>query len=267
MARTPADAALLLRVLAGYDPNDPATVDEPLGDLDAALRDGLQDCVVGICPDLHVVQLAPDVQAVFDEAVRVTESLCRRIEEVRLPEAPTIYPTFGVVQRAEAHFTHTEAGLYPARAADYGADVLGRLERAAGETALDYLRGSAQRQRIRAAFDRLFREVDVLLTPVSAGPPPPIGEEERVSHLGSEIEFRELVMTYTTPHDLVGIPTCTVRAGFDALGAPVGVQFAAAPWADARAVGAGHAFFEATPHVQERWPEPVPTTTRPRRGR
>ena len=37
-------------------------------------------------------------------------------------------------------------------------------------------------------------------------------------------------MSYTTPQDLVGLPACAVRAGFDALGLPVGVQFTALPW-------------------------------------
>ena len=66
----------------------------------------------------------------------------------------------------------------------------------------------------------------MLLTPVSAGSPLPIGEET-VVHEGVELTFRELVMSYTTPQDLVGLPACAVRAGFDALGIPVGVQFTA----------------------------------------
>jgi aspartyl-tRNA(Asn)/glutamyl-tRNA(Gln) amidotransferase subunit A len=270
MARTPADAALLLQAIAGHDPDDPATEDRPLADLDAALEEGLAGAVVGICPDLEVVPLAPDVRAAFDDAVRVVQGLCRAVEEVRLPEAASIYATFGVVQRAEALFTHAEAGLYPRRADEYGPDVRARLERAAAETASDYLRASAERQRIRAAFARIFGEVDVLLTPVSAGPPVPIGDESLV-HLGQEIEFRELVMTYTVPHDLVGLPSCTVRAGFDALGVPVGVQFGAAPWADGRALGAAQSFFEATPEIQDRWPEATPSaaasTSETRRAR
>ena len=54
MARTPADAALLLEVIAGWDPADSATVDVPLGDLAAALANGLEGRVVGVCPDMHL---------------------------------------------------------------------------------------------------------------------------------------------------------------------------------------------------------------------
>ena len=68
MARTPADAALLLEAIAGVDAADPATEDVPLGDVAGELRRGFAGLVVGLCPDLHLVPLAPDVRAVFDAA-------------------------------------------------------------------------------------------------------------------------------------------------------------------------------------------------------
>jgi aspartyl-tRNA(Asn)/glutamyl-tRNA(Gln) amidotransferase subunit A len=254
MARSPADAALLLEVISGWDPADPATEDVPLGDLDAALANGLEGRVVGICPDLHSVPLAPAVQRAFDAAVAAAVSCGARIAEVRIPEARDSYRVFGFTQRAEALYTHMEAGLYPARAAQYGADVRGRLEAASREGVGDYLRAAAERARIRAAFARAFREVDLVLTPVGAGTAVPIGSEV-LEHLGSSIEFRELVMSYTTPQDLIGLPACAFRAGFDDLGIPVGVQFSGAPWDDAMVLGAAHAVYEATPAVQNAWPD------------
>ena len=254
MARTPADAALLFQAIAGYDRNDPATEDMPLADLEAALSRGLEGAVVGHCPDLHRVRLAPDVHAAFETALATVGSLASRVEVVELPEASAAYETFGVAQRAEALFTHQEAGLYPDRVDEYGPDVRARLARAAKEDVRDYLRAAAERQRLRTGFARVFRQVDLLLTPVSAGSPVPIGEES-LDHYGQPIEFRELVMSYTVPQDLAGLPTCTVRAGFDQLGIPIGVQFTGAPWTDARVLGAAQAFWRSTPGVQEAWPD------------
>jgi aspartyl-tRNA(Asn)/glutamyl-tRNA(Gln) amidotransferase subunit A len=263
MARTPADAALLLEAIAGHDPNDPATEDVPLGDVEGALARGLDGVTVGLCPDLHLVPLAPDISAVFDEATGTVRALAGRVEEVAFPEGGLVYETFGVTQRAEALFTHTEAGLYPARADEYGRDVRGRLERAEHDTVHDYLRAARDRQRLRAGFARVFRQVDVLVTPVSAGSPVPIGEEALV-HLGETIEFRELVMSYTVPQDLAGLPTCVVRAGFDALGIPVGIQLTGPPWADATVLGAAQAFYAATEAVQASWPDvAIPALDRP----
>jgi aspartyl-tRNA(Asn)/glutamyl-tRNA(Gln) amidotransferase subunit A len=221
MARTPADARLLLASLAGLDPDDPATEDRPLGDEDIAA--GLEGLHIGLCPDLHLVQPAEDVQQAFDSAVRVLDDLGAELVQVDLPEAELAYSTFVTVQRAEALFTHTRAGLYPARREEYGDDVRGRLEAAEGVDIEEYLAASVDRQRLRAGFARVFRQVDLLITPVAAGSPLPIGEERLVHH-GLELEFRELVMSYTVPQDLTGLPACTVRAGFDALGIPVGIQ-------------------------------------------
>ncbi|HZO96254.1 MAG TPA: amidase [Gaiellaceae bacterium] len=253
MARTPADAALLLEAIAGADDADPGTVDTPLGDLRGELRAGFAGLTVGVCPDLHLVPLSADVRQVFERTVRTVEGAGARLAEVRFPDAELVYPTFRTIQGAEALDTHRRAGLYPARRGEYGADVLGRLDAAAEITLEQYLAASADRQRLRAAFDRLFRACDVLLTPVGAGSPLPLGEET-VVHEGAELTFRELVMTYTTPQDLTGLPACAVRAGFDALGIPVGVQFTAPAWQEARALRAAQALYEATPDVQSRRP-------------
>lgn len=252
MARTPADAALLLGAVAGFDPADPATSAVPLGNL-TATSDGFGGMKVGVCPDLHVIQPADDVGAVFDDAVGVVESGGGEIVEVPFPGAERIYDTFGHIQRAEALFSHERAGLFPARKDEYGEDVRERLELATRETLTAYLDASAERQRVRAAFAAVFREVDVLLTPVAAGPPLPIGEEE-LEHRGRTIAFRELVMGYTVPQDLAGIPACAVRAGFDGLGIPVGVQFSGPPWSEALVLRAAEAFVGATPEVQSLQP-------------
>jgi aspartyl-tRNA(Asn)/glutamyl-tRNA(Gln) amidotransferase subunit A len=254
MARSPADAALLLGVIAGWDPADPATADVPLGDLAGALARGLEGRVVGICPDMHLMPLTPAAQFAFDAAIAATSACGARIEEVRIPEVSDVYAVFGVTQRAEALHTHTEAGLYPARAAEYGGDVRGRLETAAGEGIRDYLRAAGERARMRAAFARAFMEVELILTPVNPGTAVPIGSD-MAEHLGASVPFRDLVMSYTTPQDLIGLPACAFRAGFDDLGIPVGVQFTGAPWADAMVLGAAHVVYEATPAVQSAWPE------------
>jgi aspartyl-tRNA(Asn)/glutamyl-tRNA(Gln) amidotransferase subunit A len=241
MARTPADAALLL-----------GAMDEP-GRAAAAAGRPLGELMVGVCPDLHHVPPAPDVQSAFDDALRTFEDLGAEIVEVRFPGAETIFPTFGVIQRAEALRTHRAAGLYPQRATEYGDDVRGRLESAETVTLEDYMTATAARERMRAAATELFEHVDVLLTPVSAGSPVPIGQE-RVRHEGSEIDFRELVMPYTVLQDLLGLPACTVRAGFDELGIPIGVQLSGRPWRDRDVLAAAGALHSATPAVQDRWP-------------
>jgi aspartyl-tRNA(Asn)/glutamyl-tRNA(Gln) amidotransferase subunit A len=254
MARTPRDAALLLEVLAGVDPADPATEDVPLGDLERALEAGVAGLRIGVCPALHVVRPAPDVQKAWEAAIALLDSLGAKLVELDFEAPDRVYPTFRVVQLAEALFTHQSRGLFPAHRDEYGPDVRARLEAATAVTLTDYLAAATERARIRSAFGALLREVEVLVTPVGAGSPVPIGEETTV-HLGEEIEFRELVMTYTVPQDLTGFPACAVRAGFDSLGIPVGIQFTARPWREASVLRAVAAFYAATAELQSRRPD------------
>jgi aspartyl-tRNA(Asn)/glutamyl-tRNA(Gln) amidotransferase subunit A len=244
MARTPADAALLLGAMerGAQAPAEPA------------LEGGLAGARVGVCPDLHLVPLAPNVQCAFDGAVRTVRELGARVDEVALPAAHGLLATFGVIQLAEALWTHSRAGLYPDRRTDYGEDVRRRLDAAERVMLADYLAATAHRERLRAAVAALFEQVDLLISPTAAGSPLPTGDE-RVVHLGREIEFRELVMTYTVLQDLLGLPACCVRAGFDDLGIPIGVQLTGAPRADRRVLAAAQALYAATPEVQGRWPD------------
>lgn len=253
MARTPADAALLLEALWGVDPADPATEDVPLGNVRGELERGLDGLVVGVCEDLHRVPLARGVGDVFEATLRTVEAAGGRLVEVGLPEAELVLPSFRTIQSAEALDTHRRAGLYPARRDEYGDDVRGRLDAAVEVTVEQYLAASADRQRVRAGFARLFASCDVLVTPVSAGSPVTAGDET-VMHDGVELSFRDLVMSYTTPQDLAGLPALSVRAGFDALGIPVGVQFTTRPWQEGRVLRAAQGLFAATPEVQQRRP-------------
>ena len=251
MARTPTDAALLLAAIAGVDAGDAATADVPLGDA-AELERGVGGLRVGLCEDLHLVPLTPEAARALDDTVAVLRGLGAEIVEVAMPEATVAHPTFVTTQRAEALHTHVERGLYPVNAASYGEDVRARLEAATHLTVRDYLAAAAERQRLRAAFARVFADVDLLLTPVAAGPAPLIAE------VGEE--FRDLVMPYTVPQDLTGLPACAVRAGFDTLGLPIGVQLTGPAWCELRVLGAAQALWAATPDVQDVWPD---TSARP----
>ena len=156
---------------------------------------------------------------------------------------------FSVVQQTEALRTHRARSLWPDRHGEYGADVLSRLESAETLTADDYVAATIERERIRGVFVDAFRRTDLLVTPVSPVPPSRLGEEE-IDYLGETRLFRALVLRYTTPQDVVGIPACALRGGFDELGLPVGVQLAGRPGADDLVLSAAQAVFDATPDVQ-----------------
>jgi aspartyl-tRNA(Asn)/glutamyl-tRNA(Gln) amidotransferase subunit A len=241
MARDPHDLVLLYGVLAGFDPADPATEDRPVeapGETSlAGLRLGVQGPVEG-------APLAPDVEKILADAAATASQMGAQVDPVELFDGPSMLEAFVTTQRAEAFDYHRARGLYPARAGEYGADVRGRLELAGGTGLEEYLAAAATRQRIRSSFSSVFRSVDLLLTPISAIAPPRIGAET-VQHEGREQDVRALVMTYTVPQDLAGLPTCALRAGFDGDGLPVGLQITGPWWAESRVLACAQALHAA----------------------
>jgi aspartyl-tRNA(Asn)/glutamyl-tRNA(Gln) amidotransferase subunit A len=192
MARTPQDLALLLGALAPIPKHVAGTPPR-----------------VGVCPDLHGAPLEPQIVAAHAET-----GLRLGAGEVRFPEAELLVPAFRAIQLAEGFETHRAAGLWPDRAVEYGADVRSRVEMGAALELPQLLGAHVDREIVRAAFARLFEQVDVLLTPAVPLAPPRI-EDER-----ADPALRESVLAYTSPQDLVGLPACVLANGMQLTGPP-----------------------------------------------
>ncbi len=227
LARDATDVALALGALAASDPGDPPTLPAllpPSGD------EGLAGIRVGFLPGLHLTPLAPDPERVFLAALAAAQAGGAAVQEAAVEHPERIRPAFAAIQMAEAYHTHARTlGTYPGRAADYGADVRERLALAEAVGLDEYLSARDESLLVRRRFQAVFTGVDVFLTPVLAGPPSSIADPDRVMHRGAVLPFRDLVMPYTVPQNLTGLPSCVVPAGWDAGGVPIGVQVTA-PW-------------------------------------
>jgi aspartyl-tRNA(Asn)/glutamyl-tRNA(Gln) amidotransferase subunit A len=210
MARTPADVRLFWEALTGAADGEPGRI--------------------AVCPDLHVQPLTPGIERAFDAAANALD-----VTEVGFDAPENLYATYAPIQNAEAAKIHAQH--FPSRSDEYGDDVAGRLDAAAKVTLAEYIEATVERERIRAAFSRLFTQCDLLLTPISAVPPEPI---EQPTHQ----RFRDGVLPYTVPQDLAGLPTCAVPVGFDDEGLPVGVQLTGPPRAEGRVLAAAERLYE-----------------------
>ena len=227
VARELEDLEAMLVAMSGFDLADATTISEALPSL-ARRKSSLKGIVVGQCPDLHLRRLAPDHQSLFDKTLESVTSAGGCVEEVLMPGAERIRPTFASIQMAEAYYVHTkELGTFPSAEKDYGEDVRSRLLLAGKVSIADYLAAMREKMEIRRKFELMFQKIDVLLTPVTAGGPSTIENPEVVQHFGEPLEFRDLCMDYTVPQDLTGLPVCVIPIGFDSNDLPVGVQITA----------------------------------------
>jgi aspartyl-tRNA(Asn)/glutamyl-tRNA(Gln) amidotransferase subunit A len=244
MARTPADAALLHRVLVEGSRGRPIAR-ELEGGL-AALPPGTR---VGVCPDLELIPLTADVRPVFASAGATFERMGFALSEARFVRAPDVLSTFVPIRDAETLYTHRTAGLFPSRRADYSTLTYAHLAAAEPVGLDEYLAASAERSRLSEAFAAVFDDVDLLLAPLATATPPRIDGER------PDEEAWDALGLHMVLENLLGVPTCAVRAGFDGDGLPVGVQLVGPAGADALVLSAAQAFFDATPQVQKRRPE------------
>ena len=223
LARTVPDLAIGLAAMAGFDASDPSTL--PVQPPSQSVMPSVAGVRVGLVADLHPRALREDHQARFDAATEAMSDAGARLIDLSFPGAEEIRPTFATIQMAEAHHVHSSVmGIFPRRASEYGADVRGRLEMSADITLADYLSALEAKRALRHRFARLFDEVDVVMTPITAGGPSTTSEPD-VSFDGTgEAPFRDIVMDYTVAQDLFGLPVCAVPNGLDGDGLPLGFQ-------------------------------------------
>ena len=256
-----ADAALLLREMAGFDANDSTSVDTPVPDYVAALEQPLAGLKVGLLREFFDQGLDAHNEQRVREALKVYEQLGARLTEVSLPNLPLSVPAYYVVAPAEcssnlARFDGVRFGyrcekprdlrdLYSrSRGEGFGAEVKRRIMTgtyvlSAGYYDAYYLKAQRVRQLINADFTRAFASVDVLMGPTTPTPAFAIGAKT------SDPITMYLNDIYTIGANLAGLPAVSIPCGF-VQGLPVGLQIVGPHFSEARVLSAAHAFQRVT---------------------
>jgi aspartyl-tRNA(Asn)/glutamyl-tRNA(Gln) amidotransferase subunit A len=256
-----ADAALMLREMAGFDANDSTSVDRQVPDYVAALGEPLGGLKIGLLREFFEKGLDADNERRVREALRVYEGLGAKLTEVSLPHLPLSVPVYYVVAPAEcssnlSRFDGVRFGhrcenprdlndLYRrSRGEGFGAEVKRRIMTgtyvlSAGYYDAYYLKAQRVRSLINADFNRAFQSVDVLIGPTTPTPAFALGAKT------SDPITMYLNDIYTIGANLAGLPAISVPCGF-VRDLPVGLQIVGPHFSEARVLSVAHAFQQAT---------------------
>ena len=258
ITRTVEDAALALSVLAGYDPRDPFSLNEPVPDFTAATRRSIRGFRIGYSPNFDVFPVDRHVSEVVSRAVRVFEEAGARVEEVKLGitrsqrELSDLWCRLYMVLNLHAleDFKRGGMDLLGNHRDDFPPEYLRWVKVAQRMSALDFYRDQAIRSEVYNAIQGALNDYDLLITPTMASLPVNNGTDGNT--LGpTEIDGEEVdpligfCLTYFV--NFTGHPAASIPAGLSNDGLPVGMQIIGRRNADLDVIAASASFERLRP--------------------
>ena len=252
------DCAILMNVIAGYDPRESTSVDIEVPDYRSFLDRGVAGLRVGIPKEYFIAGIDPEIRTAVETAIGVLEAGGARLVEISLPHTEYCLAVYYIVAPAEASsnlarydgvkygFRSPEGrdllDMYKhSRSAGFGDEVkrriiIGTYVLSSGYYDAYYKKASQVRALIRRDFDQAFAQCDVIATPTSPTAAFRIGErtDDPMQMYLSDI--------LTISANLAGIPGISVPCGFTGDGLPVGLQFLAGHFQEGLLIQAGAAY-------------------------
>ncbi len=265
LTKTVRDSALLMNALAGHDPQDSTSLNEPVPDYTAGLDRDLRGIRVGLPKQYALEGIDPQVKAAVDLAVKQLQALGAEIVEVSLPHIDYAIAVYYIVATAEAsanlaRFDGVRYGYSAKNPRDlldhygrtreegFGPEVkrriiLGTYVLSSGYYDAYYLRAQKVRALIRQDFAQAFTKVDALVSPTSPTPAFKLGERT------SDPLQMYLADIFTNAGSLAGVCGISLPCGFAELDGhrlPIGLQLLGKALDEARILQIAHGYEQST---------------------
>lgn len=257
LTHTVEDAAVLLQMLAGHDPLDATSSEEPVPDYCAALKSPVEGLRIGVPKEYFGDGLDPEVRAAVERAVEKLRAQGCKVQAVSLPHTRYAVPAYYLLATAEAssNLARFDGVRYGYRSPDaatlsamyrnsrdegFGPEVkrrilLGTYALSSGYYDAYYRKAQQVRALLTQDFLKAFAEVDAIVTPVAPTPAFKIGEK------ADDPVAMYLADIYTVTASLAGICGLSVPAGLSKEGLPIGVQILGRHFGESTVLQLGHA--------------------------
>ena len=239
IAKTVADAAILLTSMSGHDAKDSTSLPAQVPDFSSFIGRSVKGLRVGVPKEYRAEGMPAEIETLWADGVAWLKDAGCEVVEVSLPHTKYALPAYYIIAPAEAssnlaRYDGMRYGLRVegptlddtyelTRAAGFGAEVrrrvlIGAYVLSAGYYDAYYLRAQKVRRRIADDFDTAFEKVDALLTPTAPSAAFGLGEN------ASDPVAMYLNDVFTVTVNLAGLPGLSLPAGLDAQGLPLGLQ-------------------------------------------
>ena len=224
LVRSVDDAALMLQVLAGYDPKDPGSVNSPVPDYREQVQQADRPPRIGLLRGFFQEHATGEVWAHTESVAQQLAQAGAVVEELALPDSfDTAHSCQRTVSSVECAAFHEQ--FFRDRADDYGARIRSSIEMGMLIPGVYYLQAQRLRRQFRLDMIAMMMGVDIVMTPATPAPPP-----EDLSTTGDA--------SFQSPWTSAGLPTVVVPSGLSESGLPLAVQFGAPPLEEGRLLGA-----------------------------
>jgi aspartyl-tRNA(Asn)/glutamyl-tRNA(Gln) amidotransferase subunit A len=271
MTRTAEDAAMMLNVMASFDPKDSTCVERDVPDYTTTLNNPIEGLTIGLPKEYFRSDLDPAMEQQIRNAIAEYEKMGAKIKEISLPNTHLAIPVYYVIAPSEcsANLSRMDGVRFGYRCDDpkdisdlykrsrgegFGNEVkrrimIGTYALSAGFYDAYYLKAQQVRRLIRNDFVEAFKEVDVIMGPTTPTPAFRFGENsaDPVSMYLEDI--------FTIALNLAGLPGMSIPCGKVTVDGgkelPVGLQIIGNYFDEARLLNLGHQFQQVTDWHQQ----------------
>jgi amidase len=252
MARTVADVALMLSVMAGPDDRAPLSYEVDTRRFPAAVkRPSIKGWRVAWTPDLNgLIPVDHEVAAVAERATRVFRSLGARVERA-CPDFSEVNDIvlatrgIGMVARHADKLAQWEPVMQKG--------LVWNIKQGLSLTPEQIARGETLRTRLWQRVRGFMETRDLLVLPTVAMPPFPVEQPYPTEINGKTAEHYTQWFFLTYGITVTGLPVISVPCGFTKAGLPVGLQIVGRRRQEAAVLRAAAAFEAAAP-----WADKIP---------